>query len=482
MAILNTILYTCAALIGYRIVKYMHAGIYNPLAHIPGPWHTRFSSVVGNYHRVRGTKVAWHHTLHARYGPVVRVQPDRVAASDVESWEAIHRMGSGFRKTWIHEKVRIGPELFLFSFTDVKKHAARRKLFARAFTKEAIRRNWEDVVRQRVEACVEKIKKEAEGGVADVFKWWRLMTSDIIAQMSFGESFGLVESSGQDEGQRAYFEALENAGINITLREVVPFMLPLLAKVLPIRKLKDIVGAHKVVTDKGTIAQHARRGGEDQEDDGAESDLSDNAIRSEAAGFLIAGSDTTSVALTYTIWAILKRPDLQRRLEDEVAGLPVGFGDKDVEQLPLLNNVLDEALRLYNPASGPLIRATPPGGVTFHGNFIPGGTLVFCQMWTVLRNPDMFPDPEKFDERRFENATEKQRRVAQPFGIGSRSCIAAPLAMMELRFGVAMFLRGCKGAMLGKDMTDDMMEQRNRFFNYPKGKRCDITLVRELGQ
>jgi len=47
---------------------------------------------------------------------------------------------------------------------------------------------------------------------------------------------------------------------------------------------------------------------------------------------------------------------------------------------------------------------------------------------------------------------------------------------MEMRLATALFFRKCKGAVLGQEMTDDMMEQLMKFFTYPKGNRCDITL------
>jgi cytochrome P450 len=456
-----------------------------------------------------------------RYGPIVRLEPNQVAIGDPDLWEEMHRMGSGFRKTPFHEKLRIGPDHMLFSMTDVRQHAARRKLFARALTMDALRRNWEEQVRAKVELGIDQIKKEAGVGVADVHKWWRLLAGDVTALLSFGESFDMLESGGENENER-YFAALENAGVSIVLRAVFP-PLSFLARVLPWKKLKEIVNANEVITDKGTIAvTNLRATGlgrpnlfsnmlaeAEKVHDGGEREgnvLTDDAIRSEAAGFLLAGSDTTGAALTYVVWAVLKRPDLQRRLEEEVARLSPGFTDKDVEGLSLLNNVVDEVLRLYSPASGSVLRLTPPQGVTWHGCYIPPRTVVITQGWTLVRDETLFPDPERyvspkglfvtlstvprqlltlprsFDETRFENATEKQRRVAQPFGLGTRSCIGISLAKMEMRLATALFFRKCRGVKLSKNMTDDMMQQLMKFFTYPKGNKCEITLVEGLSQ
>ncbi|KAK0707303.1 cytochrome P450 [Lasiosphaeris hirsuta] len=335
-----------AALLALFIVKYILAGLLNPLSPIPGPWYTRFSTLPSKWHRLRGTKIVWVDSLHRRYGPIVRVDAGQVAIAEPAFWDAVGRVGGGFRKTPFHERIRIGPEHFLFSMTDAKAHAARRRLFARALTADALRRNWEP-------------------------RW-----------------------------------------------------------------LRDVVGANKVIAEKGTIAVRNLRatgldrpnlfsnmlaeaekapdgdGTGDDDVDGDAHRLTDDAIRSEVAGFLLAGSDTTSMALTYTVWAVLRHPDLQRRLEHELAGLPAAFSDRDLEALPLLGNVLDEALRLYSPGSPGILRLPPREGMTWRGYFIPGDTQVLAQQWTLVRDHALFPDPERFDETRFEQPAEGARRIA----------------------------------------------------------------------
>lgn len=133
------------------------------------------------------------HSLHLQYGPIVRISPTDVAVADPESFTAIHKIGSGFLKgPWYQTTVGDdGPGIF--AMVDPKQHAARRKLFARAFTSASLRQNWEAVVRQKVERAVGRIQADALRGKADVLKWWTLMTTDVIAHLSFGESFDMLE-------------------------------------------------------------------------------------------------------------------------------------------------------------------------------------------------------------------------------------------------------------------------------------------------
>jgi len=78
---------------------------------------------------------------------------------------------------------------------DAHAHAARRKLFARAFSNSSLKSNWDVEVRRKVSLAVRRIKQDASGAQkgADVLKWWTLMATDVIAHLSFGESFNMLE-------------------------------------------------------------------------------------------------------------------------------------------------------------------------------------------------------------------------------------------------------------------------------------------------
>jgi cytochrome P450 len=122
--------------------------------------------------------------------------------------------------------------------------------------------------------------------------------------------------------------------------------------------------------------------------------LSDDELGSEVAMMLVAGSDSTAATLTYATWEIIRDPELRRKIEDEVATLGSDFTTQDVESLPLLSSVLEEALRMYNPAAALVERLVPPGGITVHGWHIPGGTMVYTTGWLISRSEEVFPSPD----------------------------------------------------------------------------------------
>ena len=121
--------------------------------------------------------------------------------------------------------------------------------------------------------------------------------------------------------------------------------------------------------------------------------LPDDIIVMEAKAFIVAGTDTTAVTMTYLIWAVIKHPDVKAQLQEEVESLPENFTVADVQKLKYLHLVINEALRLYGSVSGSLPRATPKGGSWLGEYFIPEGTTVTTQSFTVHRNPSIFRDP-----------------------------------------------------------------------------------------
>jgi cytochrome P450 len=133
---------------------------------------------------------------------------------------------------------------------------------------------------------------------------------------------------------------------------------------------------------------------EDYEKEG-EGHLDDMDVRVEAQSIIIAGTDTTGITLTYLTWAVLQRPELQKALEDEVAGLSEGFTENDLINLPLLNAVIEETLRLYGAAQSSLPRVAPPGGGKLGGHYIPQGTIVCTQAYTYHRDPQIWSNPLK---------------------------------------------------------------------------------------
>lgn len=145
-----------------------------------------------------------------------------------------------------------------------------------------------------------------------------------------------------------------------------------------------------------------------------------NEIRDEAQSYITAGTDTTAISLTYLIWSICRQAELQARLVQELQELPVDFTEAHLREIPLLNHVVDEAMRLYSAAPSTLPRAVPPGGVELAGYQFREGVEVSSQAYSLHRDPLIFPDPDNFVPSRWETPTKAMKDSYMPFGRGPR--------------------------------------------------------------
>lgn len=183
---------------------------------------------------------------------------------------------------------------------------------------------------------------------------------------------------------------------------------PLLAAILPyvpVRAIQDFVGADDEVQRIAETTMHqVRYSGlkganmfsklvaENEKEDAT---LSDQQVAFEAGGFIVAGSGTTAVTLTYLVWAVLSNRAIQTKLEAEVEDLPDNYTYEDLKNLPYMSAVIEETLRLYGAAPGSLPRTVPKGGATLAGYYIPGGITVSTQAYSLHRDSNIYSQPER---------------------------------------------------------------------------------------
>lgn len=206
---------------------------------------------------------------------------------------------------------------------------------------------------------------------------------------------------------------------------------------IPLPSIKYFLGSTARVTGYGTAAiQKSKTLTEKGETRGtifskmlSEADtgsgLSDAEIEREASNFIVAGSDTTAVTLTYLCWAVLKHPSIKARLLEEVSGLQENFSSTDARNLPYLGLVIKETLRLYGAAPGSLPRTVPASGRTLGGYFMPEGTTVSTQAFTLHRDLNIFERPLEFRPERWEQPTQNMKDAFLPWGGGSRGMLSS---------------------------------------------------------
>jgi len=162
---------------------------------------------------------------------------------------------------------------------------------------------------------------------------------------------------------------------------------------------------------------------------------------------IIAGSDTTAVSLSAILYNLVKYPDTMRKLREEVerceaesrCGHPyVSF--KQSQDMPYLQAVMKEALRIHSATGLPLWRVVPHGGAEISGRFFPEATVIGVNTWVAHFNEDVFgKDAKQFrPERWIEAEKEDGERLKEmeayymPFGLGSRTCLGKHISILEM--------------------------------------------------
>jgi cytochrome P450 len=272
------------------------------------------------------------------------------------------------------------------------------------------------------------------GEIRDVHEDMMRLTLEIVAKTLFGaELITEVEQVGQAmQHSIEYFETRNSNLLLYLLPDWVPIPLNLQFK-NTVKQLDRLVYR---------IIQQKRESGEDagdllsmllyvQDEDGTR--MTDKQLRDELMTLLIAGHETTALALSWTWYLLSQHPQVEQKLLAELQTVLNGRTPTfaDLPKLVYTERVIMEVMRLYPPVwvmSREAAQDTEVAGYPVKA----GNGVVFSQ-WVMHRDPRYFDDPEVFNPDRWENDFVKKIPTFAyfPFGGGSRICIGKSFAMME---------------------------------------------------
>ncbi|KAL2318835.1 hypothetical protein Fmac_032711 [Flemingia macrophylla] len=174
-------------------------------------------------------------------------------------------------------------------------------------------------------------------------------------------------------------------------------------------------------------------------------DLTLDHIKAVLMNIFIAGTDPTSATTVWAMNALLKNPNVRRKVQCEVRNM---FGHKDfineddVERLPYLKAVVKETLRLFPPSPLLLPRETMERCI-IEGYEIQPKTIVHVNAWAIARDPECWEKPEEFWPERFlGNSMELKGDEFEviPFGSGRRMCPAKHMGIVNVELSLANLL------------------------------------------
>lgn len=173
--------------------------------------------------------------------------------------------------------------------------------------------------------------------------------------------------------------------------------------------------------------------------------FSEQELLDQIATFVIAGHETTALALFWSAYLLAQAPEVQDAGAAEAGAAGVA---PEAAPLPLARAVVQEALRLYPPAFTIVRQAREPDRVADQP--VAPGDLVVVAPWVLHRHRRLWHEPDRFDPGRFlPEAAPVDRYAYLPFGIGPRVCIGAQLALVEAATVLAVLLRRFRLELVG---------------------------------
>lgn len=409
----------------------------------PGP---RGHILVGNLLEFNASPVAFLQDAANTYGDVVHFtvanedvfllrRPEHVQYVLQENLENYQR---GFEYAAL-EKV-IGRSLLT---TEGHRWKKLRRISQPAFSKKRIDA-FDGAIVDATDAMLERWESDVGvGAQLDVAAEMMRLTLEIIGKLMF--SFDLSDSASElGEAVAIVLEHANHAMSN-------PLRIPDVVPTKKNRRFREAMDRFDALFGR-MIAERRESGTENGDllgmlmaarDDETGERLEDGELESEMLTFLVAGHETTSIALMWSLYALSKHAVPARRVHREIRDkLPSRRPTAaDAELCPYLQLFIDETMRLYPPvwAVGRSAQVDDDIG----GYRVPKGSIVMLSPWVTHRDPSTWDNPEGFDPERFTaRASQKRHKTAYfPFAAGPHKCVGMGLAMLELRLVLPRILQ-----------------------------------------
>lgn len=424
------------------VLAYVIYNLYlHPLATIPGPLLARASllwrlrhSMTGHFHRAIEKQ-------HQIYGNVVRVSPNEVSFASTQSWKDIYGTLAGkptFIKSEFYEVFGAGFDSnCIGSERDPQVHGRMKRSLLGAFSIKSLKEQ-EEIIQNCIDRFLIAIGIEGknERGI-DLTKWFEMIAFDILGEMAFGESFGCIEQGAPHSWQQMvakhlfFVTVVDNLRRYPLVRKIGQWLLPKLT--VDVRNKHTGFSREKIarrLASKSnrkdfltTLVKKVEEG-----------EVSEEELTAHASTLVLAGGETVSTFLAASTYYLCKYPEALRHLQYEIRSRFKNYEEIDATsamQLPYLQAVIQEGLRIYPPGSQGFPRISP--GAYVDGIWIPAGTEVYSSAWTITHSASNFHRPNDFlPSRWLDEKRGDLKEASQPFSLGTRGCIGRNFANLEM--------------------------------------------------
>ncbi|KAE8147819.1 cytochrome P450 [Aspergillus avenaceus] len=416
------------------------------------------------YHVRQGHSQRVLHDLHKKYGPVVRIAPNVVDLDFPGLIKTIYNTKSDYRKTEFYHGSSAksnGKIIYnLFSECDPEVHARQKRPIAKFYSMTGVL-----PLESHIDEVISYFCQRLEEGFVDgsnagktckLEQWLSYYTWDVVGKATFSELIGYLQHGHDFDGTIA---TSDKAMDYFSLIGQLPVLDHLLDKNPVYRIGPPSFGNITNISIQHLVSR--RQGKETSAHDPSKPDFLDRFIDAAAKHpdvvddaqiisylmiNMIAGADTTAIALTAALYFSLRSRSVWTRLQQEIPALQGSVVPyHTATSYPYLTAVIREAMRMHPGVSMTLERYVPVEGLTLPtGQYIPQGCIVGMNPYVVARNRSIWGEdaevfrPERWlrDPRESEDEYQARLRLMNAsdlaFGAGSRVCIGKNLGMLEV--------------------------------------------------
>ncbi|KAI0503399.1 cytochrome P450 3A12 [Xylaria bambusicola] len=486
---------------------------FSPLARIPTPhWTCSISDAWILLARYRGRENRTLHAAHRKYGQIIRVGPRELSVTSPEAVRVIYQ--GGFDKhSWYSVFDNFGVPC-TFSSVQSKPHSLRKRMISHVYSKSYINASVSQAAQadKILNASLMPVlgdslsPSQAPHGI-DVHSLFCAVAMDFISAYCFGfrRSANFIENEAYRRRwlklyttRKGYgFFAQELPGLSKVLRYLGISLTPrwvdaanreleAWCKELSDATTRDIQGLGAPLDPANDpVVVRTLLSGYDKEKSthGQASPLLSTTIRypelsvaSEVFDHVLAGQETTGVALTYLSHHLSQSLDLQAELRNELLSLQPNMvmksgrmympDSKQLHSLPKLHAMILETVRRYAPAGGPEPRVVPFPSSRIGPYLVPGGTRVSASAYNLHRDEEAYPSPEQWDYTRWlaNKPNEAANRQFWGFSSGGRMCLGSNFAMHNMKLTIAAIYSNYTSYIV----DDRGIEQTDMYTGHPK--------------
>ncbi|KAK7178815.1 Isotrichodermin C-15 hydroxylase 6 [Paraphaeosphaeria sporulosa] len=381
-------------------------------------------------------------------GDVFRVSPNELSFASVTSWKAIYGPWPSGKSTFVkspfYDMYGAGFNTgCIGSERNPRKHAQMKRTLLPGFSARALAEQ-ETIVQSCVDNFIAQLGKNPEEGM-NMTEWFEMVAFDILGEMAFGESFHCV-----DKGEPHFWQQMISTHLwaitvadNMRRYALVRWLGEKLLPALTVGVQRKHTGYSRARVASRLASKTDRKDFLTNVIDKVHSnEVSEEELTAHASTFVIAGGETVATALAAITYHLCKAPAVLRTMQTTIRSSFTSYeaiNSVSCLQIPYLQAVINEGLRIYPPGAQGFPRVSP--GAEVDGKYIPAGTELYTSAWSVTHDPTNFNKPNDFiPERWMDPNSQDIKEASQPFSLGPRGCVGKNFAYIEMSLILAKML------------------------------------------